>query len=83
MKQILPIALSALILFGACGKQFENRGQWITTNIYNYDASSFNISYTDSSINAVSKTPSFQSMSITVATRFTGPGKYMVTDFAK
>jgi hypothetical protein len=81
MKKILPIALSVLLFFEACDK-WENRGQWVKTNIIDFDPSFSTISYTDTTIEAGTNGP-FEGVYFAVATRFTGPGKYLVTNFSE
>jgi hypothetical protein len=81
MKKILPIALSVLILFEACDK-WENRGQWIKTSIVDFDPSFSTISYADTAIEADANRP-FEGIYLRVAKPFTGPGKYLVTDFSE
>ncbi len=65
MKKILPIALSALILFASCAKTYENSSQWIKTSIggypyFDFRYTDFFITLTDTTLEADPKDPSME-----------------------
>jgi hypothetical protein len=88
MKKPLSVALSVVILFASCAKNYENSSQWIKTSIggypyFDFRYTDFFITLTDTTLEAESKDPNMEGVYIKVATRFTGPGTYNVRQFGE